>query len=91
MRPVSNSKYPILCTMTFCQTPDSRASGACTLLFPHTSLENMLTKCKNIGDTVKSLIAGFWITFSVYSVGVHGQEGKIHFVVASAKFKKVVT
>ncbi|CAK6976203.1 discoidin%2C CUB and LCCL domain-containing protein 1 [Scomber scombrus] len=61
--------------MTFCQKPDPRASGACTLLFPHTSLENMLAKCKNIGDAVKSLIAGFWITFSVYSVGVHGQEG----------------
>ncbi|TKS81881.1 Discoidin, CUB and LCCL domain-containing protein 1 [Collichthys lucidus] len=35
----------------------------------------MLTKCENIRDAVKSLIAGFWITFSVCSVGVHGQEG----------------
>ncbi|XP_076594012.1 discoidin, CUB and LCCL domain-containing protein 1 isoform X1 [Chaetodon auriga] len=35
----------------------------------------MLAKCENIRDAVKSLIAGFWITFSVCSVGVHGQEG----------------
>ncbi|XP_049903036.1 discoidin, CUB and LCCL domain-containing protein 1 isoform X3 [Epinephelus moara] len=35
----------------------------------------MLAKCKNIRDAVKSLVAGFWITFSVCSVGVHGQEG----------------
>ncbi|XP_072250577.1 discoidin, CUB and LCCL domain-containing protein 1 [Leuresthes tenuis] len=35
----------------------------------------MLTKCENVGDAVKSLFAGFWITFSVCSVGVHGQEG----------------
>ncbi|KAL3060467.1 hypothetical protein OYC64_014926 [Pagothenia borchgrevinki] len=35
----------------------------------------MLVKCENIRDAVKSLIAGFWITFSVCSVCVHGQEG----------------
>ncbi|XP_041799225.1 discoidin, CUB and LCCL domain-containing protein 1 isoform X2 [Chelmon rostratus] len=35
----------------------------------------MLAKCENIRDAVKSLITGFWITFSVCSVGVHGQEG----------------
>ncbi|XP_042346069.1 discoidin, CUB and LCCL domain-containing protein 1 isoform X2 [Plectropomus leopardus] len=35
----------------------------------------MLTKCENIRDAVKSLIAGFWITFSFCSVGVQGQEG----------------
>ena len=47
------------------------------LTFPHTALENMLAKSENIGDAVKSLIAGFWIIFSVCYVGVHGQEGKI--------------
>ncbi|XP_063736445.1 discoidin, CUB and LCCL domain-containing protein 1 isoform X1 [Eleginops maclovinus] len=35
----------------------------------------MLANCENIRDAVKSVIAGFWITFSVCSVGVHGQEG----------------
>ncbi|KAF3691755.1 Discoidin, CUB and LCCL domain-containing protein 1 Precursor [Channa argus] len=35
----------------------------------------MPVKCEHFGHVVKSLIAGFWITFSVYSVGVHGQEG----------------
>ncbi|KAM7382699.1 hypothetical protein PAMP_002418 [Pampus punctatissimus] len=35
----------------------------------------MRAKCENIGDAVKSLVAGFWITFSVCSVAVHGQEG----------------
>lgn len=35
----------------------------------------MLTKCQNIRDAVKSLVTGFWITFSVCSIGVHGQEG----------------
>ncbi|XP_059194456.1 discoidin, CUB and LCCL domain-containing protein 1 isoform X1 [Centropristis striata] len=35
----------------------------------------MLAKYENILDAVKSLIAGFWITLSVFSVGVHGQEG----------------
>uniref|UniRef100_UPI0037E72EBC discoidin, CUB and LCCL domain-containing protein 1 isoform X2 n=1 Tax=Semicossyphus pulcher TaxID=241346 RepID=UPI0037E72EBC len=35
----------------------------------------MLAKWENIRDAVKSLIAGFWITFSVCSFGVHGQEG----------------
>ncbi|XP_040900891.1 discoidin, CUB and LCCL domain-containing protein 1 isoform X2 [Toxotes jaculatrix] len=35
----------------------------------------MLAKCENIGDAVKSLITGFWITFSVCSVVVRGQEG----------------
>ncbi|XP_032374210.1 discoidin, CUB and LCCL domain-containing protein 1 isoform X2 [Etheostoma spectabile] len=35
----------------------------------------MLAKCENIRNAVKSLITGFWITLSVCSVGVHGQEG----------------
>ncbi|XP_070692242.1 discoidin, CUB and LCCL domain-containing protein 1 isoform X2 [Pempheris klunzingeri] len=35
----------------------------------------MLVKCENIRHAVKSLVSGFWITFSVFSVGVHGQEG----------------
>ncbi|XP_047454712.1 discoidin, CUB and LCCL domain-containing protein 1 isoform X2 [Mugil cephalus] len=35
----------------------------------------MLAKCETIGDAVKSLVAGFWITVSVCSVGVRGQEG----------------
>ncbi|XP_023275569.1 discoidin, CUB and LCCL domain-containing protein 1-like [Seriola lalandi dorsalis] len=35
----------------------------------------MLVKCENIGDAVKSLITGFWFTFSVCSLVVHGQEG----------------
>ncbi|KAM7420505.1 hypothetical protein PAMA_014967 [Pampus argenteus] len=35
----------------------------------------MRAKCENIGDAVKSLVAGFWITYSVCSVAVHGQEG----------------
>ncbi|XP_034552817.1 discoidin, CUB and LCCL domain-containing protein 1 isoform X2 [Notolabrus celidotus] len=35
----------------------------------------MLAKCENIRDAVKSLVAGFWIFFSVCSIGVHGQEG----------------
>ncbi|KAM9353411.1 discoidin, CUB and LCCL domain-containing protein 1 [Symphorus nematophorus] len=35
----------------------------------------MLAQCENIRDAVKSLITAFWITFSVCSVGVHGQEG----------------
>ncbi|XP_030250152.1 discoidin, CUB and LCCL domain-containing protein 1 isoform X2 [Sparus aurata] len=35
----------------------------------------MPAKCENIQDAVKSLIAAFWITFSVCSVGVDGQEG----------------
>uniref|UniRef100_A0A1A7XFX1 Discoidin, CUB and LCCL domain containing 1 n=1 Tax=Iconisemion striatum TaxID=60296 RepID=A0A1A7XFX1_9TELE len=35
----------------------------------------MLGKCKNIGDVVKSLITGFWITVSVCSVGICGQKG----------------
>ncbi|XP_018542336.1 discoidin, CUB and LCCL domain-containing protein 1 [Lates calcarifer] len=35
----------------------------------------MLTKCENIGDAVKSLITGLWITFSVCSIVVRGQEG----------------
>lgn len=50
----------------------------------------MLAKCEIIGDAVKSLIAGLWITFSVCSVGVHGQEGKIktYFVDAIDKIKK---
>ncbi|KAF3839941.1 hypothetical protein F7725_018658 [Dissostichus mawsoni] len=45
------------------------------LTFSRRALEIMLVKCENIRDAVKSLIAGFWITFSVCSVGVHGQEG----------------
>ena len=36
----------------------------------------MPAKCENIQDALKSLIAAFWITFSVCSVGVDGQEGK---------------
>ncbi|XP_028985168.1 discoidin, CUB and LCCL domain-containing protein 1 isoform X2 [Betta splendens] len=32
-------------------------------------------KCENIGDAVKSLIAGVWIIVSVGSRGVHGQNG----------------
>ncbi|XP_061572502.1 discoidin, CUB and LCCL domain-containing protein 1 [Cololabis saira] len=35
----------------------------------------MLVKCENIGDALRSLIAGVWITFNVCVVGVHGQEG----------------
>nr|XP_020464147.1 discoidin, CUB and LCCL domain-containing protein 1-like [Monopterus albus] len=35
----------------------------------------MLSKRENIGDAVKSLVVGFWIIFSLYSAGVHGQEG----------------
>ncbi|XP_036930131.1 discoidin, CUB and LCCL domain-containing protein 1 isoform X1 [Acanthopagrus latus] len=35
----------------------------------------MPAKCENIQDALKSLIAAFWITFSVCSVGVDGQEG----------------
>ncbi|XP_041649156.1 discoidin, CUB and LCCL domain-containing protein 1 [Cheilinus undulatus] len=35
----------------------------------------MLAKYENIRDAVKSLIAGFWITYSFCSVGVRGQEG----------------
>ncbi|XP_073342036.1 discoidin, CUB and LCCL domain-containing protein 1 isoform X2 [Pagrus major] len=35
----------------------------------------MPAKCENIQDAVKSLVAAFWITFSVCSVGVDGQEG----------------
>ncbi|XP_070692243.1 discoidin, CUB and LCCL domain-containing protein 1 isoform X3 [Pempheris klunzingeri] len=37
----------------------------------------MLVKCENIRHAVKSLVSGFWITFSVFSVGVHGQEGPV--------------
>ncbi|TNN76229.1 Discoidin, CUB and LCCL domain-containing protein 1 [Liparis tanakae] len=36
----------------------------------------MLSKSENIRDAVKSLFAVFWITFSVCSGGVDGQEGK---------------
>lgn len=39
-------------------------------------LEIMLAKCENIGDAVKSFIAGLWIALSVCSVCVRGQEGK---------------
>ncbi|XP_044065387.1 discoidin, CUB and LCCL domain-containing protein 1 isoform X2 [Siniperca chuatsi] len=35
----------------------------------------MLAKCENIRVAVKSFITGLWITFSVCTVGVHGQEG----------------
>ncbi|XP_056300344.1 discoidin, CUB and LCCL domain-containing protein 1 isoform X2 [Pseudoliparis swirei] len=35
----------------------------------------MLSKSENIRDAVKSLFAVFWITFSVCSGGVDGQEG----------------
>ncbi|XP_038567704.1 discoidin, CUB and LCCL domain-containing protein 1 isoform X1 [Micropterus salmoides] len=35
----------------------------------------MLAKCENIRDAVKSLVTGFWITFSICSVGVRSQEG----------------
>ncbi|XP_068591458.1 discoidin, CUB and LCCL domain-containing protein 1 isoform X1 [Cebidichthys violaceus] len=35
----------------------------------------MLSKCENIRDAVKSLITAFWITYSLFSVGVDGQEG----------------
>ncbi|XP_037532969.1 discoidin, CUB and LCCL domain-containing protein 1 [Nematolebias whitei] len=35
----------------------------------------MLANCENIGNVVKSCFAGFWITFSVCSVGVRCQEG----------------
>uniref|UniRef100_A0A3P8TRW7 Si:dkey-34d22.1 n=1 Tax=Amphiprion percula TaxID=161767 RepID=A0A3P8TRW7_AMPPE len=35
----------------------------------------MLPTSPNIGNTVKSALAGLWITFNVCSVGVHGQEG----------------
>ncbi|XP_060906879.1 discoidin, CUB and LCCL domain-containing protein 1 isoform X2 [Labrus mixtus] len=35
----------------------------------------MLGKYENIWDAVKSFVAGFWITISVCSVCVHGQEG----------------
>lgn len=36
----------------------------------------MLARSKNSWDAVKSLIAGFWIIFSVcYVLGAHGQEG----------------
>ncbi|XP_030604869.1 discoidin, CUB and LCCL domain-containing protein 1 isoform X2 [Archocentrus centrarchus] len=35
----------------------------------------MLAKCVNIEHAVNSLIAGFWITLSVCSVCVRGQEG----------------
>lgn len=36
----------------------------------------MLGKCENILDAVKSVVAALWITFSVCSVSVRGQEGK---------------
>lgn len=36
----------------------------------------MRLKCENIRDAVKSLVAAVWVTFSVCSLGVHGQEGK---------------
>ncbi|XP_006795996.1 discoidin, CUB and LCCL domain-containing protein 1 [Neolamprologus brichardi] len=35
----------------------------------------MLAKCENIGEAVKSFIAGLWIALSVCSVCVRGQEG----------------
>ncbi|KAM4633619.1 discoidin, CUB and LCCL domain-containing protein 1 isoform 2-T2 [Polymixia lowei] len=35
----------------------------------------MLADCELISDAVKSIIASFWITVSVYSLTVHGQEG----------------
>lgn len=35
----------------------------------------MLIKCETIWDTVKSLLPAVWITFSVCSVAVRGQEG----------------
>ncbi|XP_071757746.1 discoidin, CUB and LCCL domain-containing protein 1 isoform X2 [Centroberyx gerrardi] len=35
----------------------------------------MLAKPENIGDAVKSLVASLWITVSVCSLTVHGQEG----------------
>nr|XP_020511879.1 discoidin, CUB and LCCL domain-containing protein 1-like isoform X1 [Labrus bergylta] len=35
----------------------------------------MLGKYENIWDAVKSFLAGFWITISVCSVCVHGQQG----------------
>ncbi|KAI3360904.1 hypothetical protein L3Q82_013110 [Scortum barcoo] len=35
----------------------------------------MLAKCENIRDAVRAFIAGLWITFSVCSAGVRGQEG----------------
>ncbi|KAM9310617.1 discoidin, CUB and LCCL domain-containing protein 1 isoform 2-T2 [Pholidichthys leucotaenia] len=35
----------------------------------------MLGKCENIGHAVKSVVTGFWVTFSVFSVCVRGQEG----------------
>ncbi|XP_068999193.1 discoidin, CUB and LCCL domain-containing protein 1 isoform X1 [Embiotoca jacksoni] len=54
---------------------EPRSDETCTLPFPRRALEIMLAKCQHIGKAVKSLITGFWITFSVCSVGVHGQEG----------------
>ncbi|KAL6109020.1 uncharacterized protein ACO6RY_12238 [Pungitius sinensis] len=35
----------------------------------------MLSKCENIRDALKSLVTVLWITFSVFSVAVDGQEG----------------
>jgi len=75
LRFVANGRRPVLCTITFTEARSSSQRGL-HLTFSRRALEIMLVKCENIRDAVKSLIAGFWITFSVCSVGVHGQEGE---------------
>ncbi|XP_017288762.1 discoidin, CUB and LCCL domain-containing protein 1 isoform X2 [Kryptolebias marmoratus] len=45
------------------------------IFFGRTALEIMLANCENIGSAVKPLLAAVWVTFSVCSVGVRGQEG----------------
>lgn len=73
--PVANSKYPVLRTITFSEARTSGQRGM-HFRFSCRALEIMLVKCKNIGDAVKTLITGFWITVSVCSVCVYGQDGK---------------
>ncbi len=88
---MANSKYSALCTITFRWSQKLEPSGLAPYFFPRRALEIMLAKCENIRDAVKALITGFWITFGVCSVGVHGQEGKKNpiFVDAFDKIKKV--
>lgn len=71
--PIVNIQY--LALQVFTEARSSSLRGL-HLTFLRRALKIMLTKCENIGDAVKSLITGLWITFSVCSIVVRGQEGK---------------